>query len=414
MGSMHPYNQVVLNNGLTLLAVSQPHAAVVTADIWIKSGARFDPDAYQGVSHFLEHLVFKGTERLKPGQFDALIEAKGGATNAATSMDFTHYYITVAREDLSESLPLLADLVCHPAIPESDFDPERLVVLEEIRRANDNPDQRIYRTLAQSLYPEHPYGRAVLGTPEHLQGLTADWVRDFHRRQYAPSQMTVILVGGLKTAELLAIGQAAFEDYAPYPTAPTVALPPVHLHAQRIQEAIPRLQHCRLMLAWIGPDIRQLADAVALEMISTLLTTGRTSRLVKLLREERGLARNINSYFALQRDPGPMVIAAQPEAADLEVVEDLIRKELLQIQQGQISPEELDRARRMLRSEFIFGTETPRQTCALYGYYSTVAELGLIERYGELLNTVQIEDLQRVAQHYLAPEPIVLTFTPQG
>ncbi len=411
----HPATSIeTLANGLTLIALPQAQAAVVTADIWVRSGARTEPFAYQGISHFLEHLVFKGTERLTPGKFDYLIEARGGATNAATSMDFTHYYITVANHDLTASLPLLADLVTQAAIPAVEFEPERLVVLEEIRRAQDNPERQIYQTLASTLYGDHPYARPVLGEPEHLWAMSADIVRDFHRARYQPQAMTVVLAGGLTAAQLLEAGRTTFAGLSR--TAVSEPLPAIALPTAttgRFIHPLPRLQQNRMILAWLGPAMADLAAGVALEFISTMLTTGRTARLVRLLREEKGWARQINSYFAFHHDPGLFVLGAQVETPYLEASEELMLEEIQRLCRGEFTQEELERARRLLVSEWIFGTETPSQTCTLYGYYSTVSNLDQLGRYRTLLDTLSAIDIQQAAQTWLASIPATLIFTPE-
>jgi len=404
----------VLPSGLTLLALPLPQSAVVTADIWVRSGARTEPAQYQGVSHFLEHLIFKGTAKLPPGRFDYLVEARGGVTNAATSMDFTHYYITVAKEDLADCLPLLADLVCQPAIPKPEFESERLVVLEEIRRAQDNPDRQIYQALARTLYGEHPYARPVLGEPDNLLALTADWVRDFHRSRYQPESMTVILAGGLPAEALLAQGRATFADFTGTGTAVQMpAATMVHPTPTRRQQTLPRLQQPRLLMAWLGPDVNSLAEGIALEFVSTLLTTGRTSLLVRRLREELGWVRSINSYFSVQHDPGLFVVGAQVPTVHLDDTEKVIREALHKLSHEPIPADLLDRARRMLVSEFVFGTETPSQTSTLYGYYCTVGQLSQVQQYRELLNTLDETDIQAAARRYLTCEPTILTFLPQ-
>ncbi|WP_287128852.1 pitrilysin family protein [Candidatus Cyanaurora vandensis] len=407
---LKPTGVEVLPSGLTLLAIPQPQAAVVTADLWVRSGARTEPLAYQGVSHFLEHLIFKGTDQLPPGKFDYLVEARGGVTNAATSMDFTHYYITVAREDLADCLPLLADLVCNPAVPATEFDAERLVVLEEIRRSNDNPDRQIYQTLARTLYGDHPYARPVLGEPENLMAMTADWVRSFHRARYQPERMNLVLAGGLPTETLLAIGRETLGAFTGSETVELPETPRLNPVTTRVEHTLARLQQNRLLIAWMGPDITHLADSIALEFISTLLTTGRTSTLVRLLREEKGWVRNINSYFSVQHDPGLFVIGAQVPGIHLADTEQVIREEVQRLCEEPIPVDQLERARRLLLSEFVFGTETPSQTCALYGYYSTVGQLGQVQEYRDLLVSLDEPQIQQVARQYLGRNPSVLTF----
>jgi predicted Zn-dependent peptidase len=165
-------------------------------------------------------------------------------------------------------------------------------------------------------------------------------------------------------------------------------------------------------MAWLGPDINNTAAACALEFVSTLLTTGRTSRLVRQLREDKGWVRNINSYFSPQRDPGLFVIGAYLEPEHLDEVEAAVRQEIHALIADGPTAAEMERARRLLVSEFVFGTETPSQTCALYGYYGTVGKLEQVDIYRALLDTLTAENIQQCAQTYLT-EPATLIFTPE-
>lgn len=399
-----------LDNGVTLIVRTVPTSQVVTADLWIRSGARTEVPEQSGISHFLEHMIFKGTSRIAPGEFDRRIEGRGGVTNAATSQDYTHYYITVAQRDYAEALPLLADLVCNARIPDNEFEQERLVVLEEIRRSQDNPDRTAYDLLTTNSYKDHPYSRPVLGIPETLMNMTPEAMRQFHRSRYQPGALTVVLVGGLSERELLEVAEPLFaqlpvykEEAAHVPVAPVLPLS----KAQRIEQPQARIENSRLLIGFLGPSAAQPDDILALEVLSVILTEGRTARLTRELREEKGWVRYIGSYCGFSHDPGLFTFSAQLDRQYLEPVEAAIYHQIEQIQQGAFSQEELQRAKRMLLNDFVFGSETPSQLATLYGYYQTVAQLDLAVLYPQQLKNLDAEALVRVAKQYLNPDQAV-------
>ena len=164
---MFPASVFKIDNGLTLVHQEISTTPVVVADVWVRAGATLEPESWCGMAHFLEHMIFKGTEILKAGVFDKTIEFLGGVSNAATSYDYAHYSLTTASTYFEETLPLMGELLLNAAIPESELNRERNVVLEEIRQASDNPHWIAYQALYKSVYPEHPYGRSILGS--HLE-----------------------------------------------------------------------------------------------------------------------------------------------------------------------------------------------------------------------------------------------------
>jgi predicted Zn-dependent peptidase len=356
-------------------------------------------------------MIFKGTSRIAPGEFDRRIEGRGGVTNAATSQDYTHYYITVAQRDYAEALPLLADLVCNARIPEDEFEQERLVVLEEIRRSQDNPDRTAYDLLTTNSYQDHPYARPVLGYPETLMNMTPETMRQFHRSRYQPRALTVVLVGGLPERELLEVAEPLFAQLPVYKEGAahaqvTPVLPLTHAH--RIEQSQARIENSRLLMGFLGPSAAQPDDILALEVISVILTEGRTARLTRELREEKGWVRYIGSYCGFSHDPGLFTFSAQLDRQYLESVEAAIYHQIEQIQQGAFSEEELQRAKSMLLNDFIFGTETPSQLASLYGYYQTVAELDLALLYPQQLKDLSAEALVQAAKKYLNPDKAVV------
>lgn len=357
------------------------------------------------MAHFLEHMIFKGSDQLPPGHFDQVIEHHGGMTNAATSHDYAHFYITTAATHLGRTLPCLADLLLGAAIPGDEFLRERDVVLEEIRQAEDDPDWLGFQALVSQLYQQHPYGRSVLGSPETLLELLPHEMRSFHQAHYQPENMTVVIVGDVPQAEALALVHQAFERFPQRVNFPAVAVdaePPL-IGIRRQELGLPRLEQARLMMAWIGPGVDQLEHAFGLDLLSAILSGGRSARLVRELREERQLVQEIYSSFSLQRDSSLFTITAWLEPEDLDMVEAIVGDRLSDLSANLISEGELHRTQRLLCNDYAFSSETSGQLAGLYGYYSTIADPELSVLYPDYIRQFQPIELQRLANQYLSP-----------
>lgn len=400
-----------LDNGLTVIHQYLPATPVVVADVWVRAGAIREPDDFAGMAHFLEHMIFKGTEVLAPGVFDYVIENLGGTSNAATSHDYAHFFLTTAAPYLEESLPYLAELLLNAAIPDDEFDRERDVVLEEIRGCYDDPDWIGFQTLSESIYQHHAYGRSVLGTETELMQHSPEKMRTFHRAHYQPENTTVVIVGGIAQAPALEIVNRTFTQFLPLSACPQPeALAPPLLAGVRRQEVyLPNLEQARLFMAWTAPGVEQLHNAYGLDLLSVLLAEGRTSRLVRELREEQQLVNAIASNFSLQQDSSLFTISAWLDAQHLELVEAVICTHLNDLLTTPVSASELARGKRLLCNDYAFSTETPTQLAGLYGYYSTIADAELAAIYPTQIQSYQPEDLQFLAQNYLSPYSYAVT-----
>ncbi len=408
-----PVNCHRLANGLTLIHHDLPATDVVAVDVWVKAGAIVEPDDWMGMAHFLEHMIFKGTEQLPPGMFDAAIEQFGGSTNAATGHDYAHYFITTAAPHLAATLPYLAEILVNAAIPDDEFDRERDVVLEEIRQAADNPDWVAFQALSELAYQRHAYGRQILGTEEILMARSPAEMRQFHRTHYQPANITVVIVGNVTEARALDLVTEHFTQFLPPGDAPhhkSDAEPPIPT-IRRQELGLPRLEQARLMLAWHGPGVdsplqsvdQQVQAAYGLDVLSIVLAEGRTSRLVKELREERQLVQGVSSGFALQKEAGLFTISAWLEPEHLERVEAIICDRLAELLAKPITAAELARCQRLLCNDHAFSTETPCQLAGLYGYYSILARPDIALTYPSRIQALQPDYLQTLAQQYLSP-----------
>ena len=393
-----------LSNGLRIVHQEMATPAVVV-DVWVNAGASQEPSAWAGMAHFLEHMVFKGSQRIQPGEFDWAIESQGGITNAATSHDYAHFYITVAASALPQTLPYLADLLLYATIPADEFVLERQVVLEEIRQAQDDPDWIGYQTLCQLLYGEHAYGRAVLGKPEILTDRSPEEMRRFHQAHYQPDNMTVVIAGGIAQDAALDLIKQSFSRFpaavwCPKPESKPLPTPTY----QRQTLSLPNIIQSRLTLAWLGPGVEALEAACGLDVISMLLGGSQLSRLVRELREEKQLVQDVSSQFTLQADCSMVSISIWLDSEQVETVEKLVCDRISLLSQQLVSSQELARAKRLLLGDYTFSTETPGQIAGLYGYYATIADHTLASTYPQQIQATTPLMLQQISQKYLSPE----------
>jgi len=402
-----------LPDGLTIVAEQIPVEAV-NLSLWLGVGSAVETDAINGMAHFLEHMVFKGTARLQSGEFERLIEQQGAVTNAATSQDYTHYYITTAPQDFAALAPHQIEVVLNAAIPDEAFERERHVILEEIRRANDNPQRRTFYRAMEMTFGRSPYRRPVLGPASVIEALTAQQMRDFHRTWYQPQSMTAVAVGNLPVEQLIEIVADGFAQAQAHRSEPGASVLRELLHTEpepkfqtihRYEQTDPTLQQARLVMTWRVPGMDNLPQTYALDVLASVLSQGRTSRLVRDLREDRRLVSAISASNMTYTHQGVFYISVQLPAENLGEVEAAIAQHIRRLQTEPVTDFELQRIRTLVANRFIFGNETPGDRAGLYGYYhSVVGDLQPALLYPTHIQSVEAAELMAAAQQYLSPD----------
>ncbi|HLO51166.1 MAG TPA: pitrilysin family protein [Kamptonema sp.] len=409
-----------LPNGLTIIAEHLPVDAV-NLSVWLNVGSAVESDDINGMAHFLEHMIFKGTPQLAAGEFERSIERRGAVTNAATSQDYTHYYITCAPQDFAELAPLQVDVLINASIPDEAFERERLVVIEEIRRAEDNVRRRTYQRSMETAFEVLPYKRPVLGPISAIEQLTPQQMRDFHRSRYKPQSMTAVAVGNLPVEELIEIVADAFAGAMQTAGFAKAGLEsgevelkaenrnlesePAFTQTVRREYVDSSLQQARLVMMWRVPGLAQLSETYALDVLATILGHGRTTRLVQDLREERGLVSSISVSNMTQRLQGVFYISAQLDEENLVEVEKAIAQHIRTIQAELVTEAEMARVRTQVANRFIFGNETPSDRANLYGYYqSIIGDLAPALNYPACIQALNATDIQQAARKYLSPD----------
>lgn len=397
-----------LPNGLRLLVTPMPFTRSVSTSIYVAAGSRYEAStADGGLSHFLEHLLFKGTER-RPRPIDISMEIDniGGNLNAATHRELTVYYGKVTPEHFPQALDILADLLQHSTLPVAEIERERDVILEELASVEDSPPEHVGVLLDEALWPGQPHGRDIAGTEESVSALTPEQIAAYYRRQYVPNATVVSVAGAVEPNEVAALVDRAFGAWAagaPLPWLPNddaARGPRVYAYEKATEQG-----HIAIGMPALASNDE---DRYALDLLSIILGEGMSSRLFARLREELALCYDIHTYTAALRDTGMFGIYAgvDPERAPEAVAE--IARELARAAQP-IEQAELTRAQVVARSRTQLRMEDTRAIAALYG---SQAILGLPMRTPEETiarsAAVTLDDLHRVAARVLRDEGLHL------
>ncbi|MGB5714621.1 MAG: pitrilysin family protein [Waterburya sp.] len=399
-----------LDNGVAIIAEQMPVEAV-NFNVWINVGSAKESNDINGMAHFLEHMVFKGTPNLEIGEFEQLIEERGAVTNAATSQDYTHYYITSAPQDFAKLAPLQLDVLLNPSLENEAFEREKLVVLEEIRRSEDSPRRRTFYRSMETCFETLPYRRPVLGPATVIENLRSQQMRDFHSAWYQSQSMTAAVVGNLPVEELIEIVSQSFEQhhnsreqYAKNIT-PSVTPEPPFSEIVRHEYTDEALQQARLVMVWRVPGMENLAETYPLDILAVILGQGKVSRLFRELREEKGLVNQIAVSNMTQTHQGVFYVSAALPAENIPVVEEAIAQQIRIIQTEPIAAQDIERIRTQVANRFVFANERPSDRANLYGYYySQLQDLAPALSYPQHIQSISAEDLQIAARKYLNPE----------
>lgn len=397
------YNVYKLDNGQTVVIYEVKSNPIVTIDTWIKTGSINETDKNNGVSHFLEHLFFKGTQNHGPGEFDTILENKGGLTNAATSKDFTHYYVTIPSKHFDLALNLHADMLLHPLVPRKELEMERKVVLEEISKDMNSPNRVVYENLIDMMYTNHPYKRKVLGTREIIETIPRDEILEYYNQWYFPSNMVTVIAGDVNSAE--AIEKIKKEFQAEPKKAPKCAYPvekPITAQVKKV-ENLPT-QSGYMLIGFRGTKITN-PDSYALDVLSTILGDGRSSIFYQSIKEQKQLAYDISAVNTGFKDDGIFYVSANfiPENADK--LEKTIFDDIKTVQKRGVTQEQVNLAKNIIERDTYYNRESVSNIAQEIGYTMvTTNDIKFYKNYLDNIKKVTPEDVKRVANKYLGIE----------
>ena len=343
---------------------------LISIDIWCKSGISFEENDKRGVAHFLEHMIFKGSNKIMPGEFDYRIESLGGSSNASTGYDDAHYYVLIPPSNFKESLFLLTNLVLNPKIGSDEFRLEKEVVIEEIKQQNDQPEETLYNYFLKRVWRGHSYGNSILGNEKDIKNLNRFDLEIFHRKQYSRDNTCIAIAGNIthNTLEIVKECQLLYkEDYHCNKSNKT----PKSANSIRIgREEIyfENLELSRIFMAWQIPSSDRQKFIIGFEILSSILTESRNSILTRPLKEENNLAESIYADVSSGEFGGLFILEVCCKTENLYRVENLIN-EILEslIKKETFIKEELKKAIRIIKSNYIFNLETSSQISSFFG-----------------------------------------------
>lgn len=389
-----------LENGQTVIIKEVKANPIVTIDTWIKTGSINENDKNSGVSHFLEHLFFKGSTNHAPGEFDKVLESKGAINNAATSKDFTHYYITIPSKYFNLALEMHADMLQNPLVPRKELEKERKVVLEEINKDLSSPNKMVYENLMEMMYINHPYKRPVIGRSDVIETITRDEILEYFNQYYVPANMITVIVGDVNSNEALLKIKEVFgaekknlvkNKYPKEKQLPSLL--------RKVEYTDTNTGY--MLIGFRGVDVKD-KDVYALDVLATILGGGHSSILYKKIKDEKQLAFAISSSNSTFKDDGIFYISTNFKPENYEKLEQNIFLEIAQIQKYGVTPEQIKLAQNIIERNTYYSRESISNIALEIGYIMTITDnIKYYENYLDRIKNVTASDIKRVANKYL-------------
>jgi len=398
-----------LDNGQTVVLQRVPQSKLVCVDTWVKTGSINENDKNSGAAHFLEHLFFKGSKKYMQGEFEKILDGKGAVYNAATSKDFTHFYITIKKEDLPLALDLQADMLLNPAIPQNELDRERMVVLEEIARSKDSPNNIVFENMNTILFKKHPYKRDVIGTEDIIKNISRKEIFDFYDKWYTPSNMVTVIVGNIDKREALNLVRASFNQ-PKRQTCQNVYPKELPLKKRETKIVKGNYNTAYLEMAFKGCEFTNTQDSYALDVLSVILGQGATSYLYKALKEDKNLVTYVDAGHYSLRDDSIFYISLGLNSENYSAAENEVVKQINLIREKGVSCGEVQKAKNILERAHIYGNESVESIANSIGYDMALGgDLKYYTCYIENVKKITEQDILRVAKEYLDPNKMAVS-----
>jgi len=342
---------------------------LISIDIWCKAGSSFEEVGKNGTAHFLEHMIFKGSNKIMPGEFDHKIESLGGLSNASTGYDDVHYHVLVPPNNFKESLALLTNIVVAPDFNPDEFKKEKGVVIDEIKQQNDQPEERLFNYFLKRVWLSPNYANSILGTEHSIKNLEINDLVKFHSKHYNTEKICIAIAGNL-SEEIYKILEKS--DLSGINKSPNLInfknKPSLKIRNGRESVKFDNLEFSRIYMAWFIPNLNYQKNIIGLEILASILSVGRNSRLVKILKEDSNLVESVYVDVNTGELGGLFIIEASCESKDVFLVENKINKiidEILDIKA--LTLDEIKKAINIVKSNYVFNLETSTQISSFFG-----------------------------------------------
>ncbi|MGA2271226.1 MAG: pitrilysin family protein [Bryobacteraceae bacterium] len=407
MNPVPDVESTTLSNGVRVITETMPHVRSVSVGVWIGAGSRRETPAENGISHFIEHMLFKGTTHRTAEQIARSVDSIGGNLDAFTAKELVGFNTKVLDEHLPLAFDVLADLVLHPLFREEDIEKEKGVILEEIKMENDSPDYLVHEIFSANFWKDHALGKPILGTRDTVKRFHRGAVQAYYAAVYVPSSLIVTAAGHLTHDRLVALAREHFETLPPGPPAPPDSVPSTHARiALRHKKALEQVHLC----LGVPSYPLQHEQRFACYVLNTLLGGGMSSRLFQNIRERQGLAYAVFSELNPYRDTGCMSIYAGTSIESARQVVRLVTAEFRQLKQQPVGEEELRRAKDHLKGSLMLSLESTGSRMSnlarqemYFGRFFSLDELV------ESIESVTADQVRQIAQTFFDARQIALT-----
>lgn len=400
------YHRAVLSNGIKVICETMPHVASVTLGIWIGTGSRHEEARYSGISHLLEHMSFKGTTTRSAKDIAEQIDAVGGQLNAFTSKEYTCYYVKVLNQHFCLGVDLLADMVTHSALQETELEKEKSVVLEEIKSYEDAPGELIHDLFVSLVFQDHPLGQSILGTPASVTGLNRTILQSYLKQHYTPDNIVFAVAGNVQFDQVLSeiAGRLdALQGSSSHQTAEMPSFKPENIYKNKDIEQV------HLCIGGRGvsrSDPRKFATI----MLDNILGGSLSSRLFQRLREDEGLVYDTGSSHSAFSDGGIFSIYAATSKNNYQRVAKLIHEELTKLQEELVPEQELRRVKEQLKGNLYLGLERSSSRMSRLAKVELFKDKLLTpEELVTLMEAVTAQEVREIAQELLAEDKLMMT-----
>ena len=349
--------------------VDNKELPLISIDIWCKAGSSFEDVDKNGTAHFLEHMIFKGSNKIMPGEFDHKIESLGGLSNASTGYDDVHYHVLVPPSNFKESLALLTNIVVAPDFNPDEFIKEKGVVIDEIKQQNDQPEERLFNYFLKRVWLSPNYANSILGTEHSIKNLEINDLVKFHSKHYTTEKICIAIAGNL-SEEIYKIFEKS--DLSGIKESPNLInlknKPSLKIRNGRESVKFDNLEFSRIFMAWFIPNLNDQKNIIGLEILASILSVGRNSRLVKILKEDSNLVESVYVDVNAGELGGLFIMEASCESKDIDLVEKQINKTIDEISNCKVlALDEIKKAINIVKSNYIFNLETSTQLSSFFG-----------------------------------------------
>jgi zinc protease len=391
-----------LPNGLRVLLKEEHGWPLVSVQAWVRVGSVDETASEAGLAHVLEHMVFKGTTRHAASDISRWVEAQGGALNAETSKEYTHYYIDLPSSGVARAVHLTAELLCRATLDSKEWARECPVILEEMKRRQDDAETMAWELLQQAVYADPTHARSVIGSLETVSALSAEEVRRFYKAHYTAANTWVVIVGDFKTSDVL---QRLRQEFKSMPKGvPKPARPMTVLQRAAVQKSVKKPVQQAYALYGFPTVGASHPDQEALDLLAVLLGDGRNARLVHTLREEKELVWSVGASNITQEGPGIFAVFTECAAKKRPAVGPAVAAILHGFKKRPPTIEEVERAKNLIQTSWLQGYETFHHQAATLGAYAIEDQLARLKGYLPKILSLQARDLAPVIDRYFSQE----------